>query len=386
VLVASQIAVSLVLLIVGGLFARTLDRARTVDLGFSAENVLMAKVDFPPLTHDAARRSSYYRDARDRVAALPGVRDAAWITGVPFGYEMNSVELEVEGRPATPGRNPVTFSVTVGAEYFAAAGVAVVSGRPFDRRDDAGAQETAVINQTLADTLWPGENPLGRRVKMLRPAGPEVEVIGVVRDGKYVFLWEAPRGMLFRPLAQAQPTLSTLEVFTDGNPELHATAVQAALQSIDPDVPVFAVQTMSDYLEYGSAFLMFRIGALFTGVFGAIGLLLASIGLYGVVAYDVAQRTHEIGVRKALGAVGSDILREVAWRSAWLVVPGAIVGLAIAAALGIAVRAMLLDVSPFDPATYARTTMVLLAVSALAALLPARRAARANPVDTLRAE
>jgi putative ABC transport system permease protein len=280
----------------------------------------------------------------------------------------------------------VTFSVTVGAEYFAAAGVAVVSGRPFDRRDDAGAQETAVINQTLADTLWPGENPLGRRVKMLRPAGPEVEVIGVVRDGKYVFLWEAPRGMLFRPLAQAQPTLSTLEVFTDGNPELHATAVQAALQSIDPDVPVFAVQTMSDYLEYGSAFLMFRIGALFTGVFGAIGLLLASIGLYGVVAYDVAQRTHEIGVRKALGAVGSDILREVAWRSAWLVVPGAIVGLAIAAALGIAVRAMLLDVSPFDPATYARTTMVLLAVSALAALLPARRAARANPVDTLRAE
>jgi predicted permease len=384
-LVASQIAVSLVLLIVGGLFARTLDRARTVDLGFRSENVLLAKVDFPPVTHDALRRAAYYRDARDRVAALPGVRDAAWISGVPFGYEMNSVELDVEGRPAKPGQRPVTFSVTVGPEYFAAAGVSVFSGRAFDRRDAAGAPATAVINETLARTLWPGEDPLGRRVR-IAPSGPDVEVVGVARDGKYVFLWEAPRGMLFRPLAQTDPTVATLEVVTDGRPELAASAVQAALQAIDPDVPVFAVQTMADYLEYGSAFLMFRIGALFTGVFGAIGLLLASIGLYGVVAYDVAQRTHEIGVRKALGALDADILREVAWRSARLVVPGAAAGAALAAALGWTVRDMLLDVSPLDPATYARTTLVLLAVSALAALLPDRRAAHANPVDTLRGE
>jgi putative ABC transport system permease protein len=385
VLVGAQIAVSLVLLVVGGLFARTLDRARTADLGIRVDNVLNAKVDFPPQTHDPVRRAAYYRDARDRVAALPGVRNAAWITGVPFGYEMNSVEVEVAGRPGGPGQNPVTFSVSVGPEYFAAASVAIVSGRGFDARDAAGAPETAVINETLARTLWPADNPLGRRLT-LRPSGPEVEVVGVARDGKYVFLWEAPRGMLFRPLPQTNPTLATLEVVTAGRPELAATAVQAALQAVDPEVPVFAVQTMQDYLEYGSAFLMFRIGALFTGVFGAIGLLLASIGLYGVVAYDVAQRTHEIGVRKALGALGADILREVAWRSARLVIPGAIAGAAIAAALGWTVRTMLLDVSPFDPATYARTTFVLLAVSALAALLPARRAASANPVDTLRGE
>ena len=384
-LVASQVAVSLVLLIVGGLFARTLDRARQADIGIRSDNILMAKVDFPPATHDADQRAAYYRDARDRVAALPGVRDAAWISGVPFGYDMYSVELEVPGRPAVPGQNPVTFTVSVDAEYFAAAGVAIVRGRPFDRRDAAGTPATAVINETLARTLWPGEDPIGRRLT-LPPSGVPVEVVGVARDGKYVFLWESPRSMMFRPLAQVHPGVATLEVVTAGPPEQAATTVQAAMQAIDPDVPVFAVQTMSDYLEYGSAFLLYRIGALFTGVFGVIGLLLASIGLYGVIAYDVTQRTHEIGVRMALGALRADILREVAWRGAWLVVPGAIAGVALAAGLGWNLRTMLLDVSPFDPATYVRTIVVLLAVSVLAALLPARRAAGANPVDTLRGD
>jgi predicted permease len=345
----------------------------------------MAKVDFPPHTHDADRRGAYYREARERVAALPGVREAAWISGVPFGYEMNSIELQAEGRPAEPGRNPVTFSASVDPEYFAAARVAILAGRGFDRRDAAGAPATVVINQTLASTLWPGEDPLGRRITLL-PSGAEAEVVGVARDGKYVFLWETPRPMLFRPLPQTRPTVATLEVVTNGPPEHAASAVLAALQAHDPDVPVFGVQSMTEYLEFGSAFLMFRLGALFTGVFGVVGLLLASIGLYGVVSFDVGQRTHEIGVRMALGARRDAVLGEILRRATRLVVPGTLAGIAMAAGLGRWLRTMLMDVSPFDPATYLWTAGLLLAVSLAATLLPAARAASANPIETLRAE
>jgi putative ABC transport system permease protein len=386
VLVIGQVAVSLVLLIVGGLFVKTLERARSADLGFRADHILLATVDLPGTTYAADRRAPYYREARERVAALPGVHQTAWISGPPFSFEQDLVAFRLEGQPAgVDGRERSTFSVRVTPEYFSAARVAIVAGRPFDARDTSDARSVAVINETLARQAWPGEDPLGKRLRIAQDAGP-VEVVGVARDGKYVLLWEAPRAMLFQPLAQQAPASATLEIVTAGAPEDMANAVRAALRTIDPDVPAYAVQSMADRLEHGNAFLLFRVGALLTGIFGALGLVLASIGLYGVVAYDVTQRTHEIGVRMALGALRADILREVLSRGAWFAASGTILGLAIAAGLAQLLRTMLLGVSPFDPLTYGGTALLLLAVCLLASFVPARRASTVSPMDALRAD
>jgi predicted permease len=343
-------------------------------------------VDLSRATFTTARRRAYYRDARERVAALPGVRGAAWISGVPFGFDQDQTAVHPEGAAAArQDQDRVSLNVSVTPEYFAAAGVAFVSGRAFDGRDTADAPPVAIVNDTLARQLWPGANPIGRRVQ-LAESGTVVEVIGVVKDGKYILLWEAPRAMLFQPLAQATPDSATLELVTAGAPIDAGHAVRVALQAVDPDVPVYRFQSMADYLEYGQAFLIFRIGALFAGVFGAMGLILASIGLYGVVSYDITQRTHEIGVRMALGALRADILREVISRGARLAVPGALLGMAIAAGVARMLRMLFLDVSPFDPFTYGGTAVALLAVCLLASFMPALRAASASPLEALRAD
>jgi macrolide transport system ATP-binding/permease protein len=384
-LVVAQIAVSLVLLIVGGLFVRTLGRARSADVGFRSDHVLMARVDLSRETYTPARRRAYYRDARERIAVLPGVRAVAWISGVPFGFNQDQTQVEAEGGPTSredQKRESLNVSVTPG--YFSAAGVALVSGRAFDDRDAANAPPVAVINETLARQLWPDTHPLGRRMRL--GSNTSVEVVGVVKGGKYILLWEAPRPMIFRPLEQQTPASASIEVVTTGAPTELAHAVRVALQAIDPDAPSHRFQAMADYLEYGQAFIIFRIGALFASLFGVLGLILASIGLSGVVAYDTTQRTHEIGVRMALGALRADILREVITRAARLAAPGAIVGIAIAAGLARLLRTLLLGVSPFDPLTYGGTAALLIAVCLFASFVPALRAASASPLDALRAD
>ena len=385
-LIVAQIAVSLVLLIVGGLFVKALERARNLDLGFRSDHVLLADVDLPRRSYTAAKRTTYYREAHERIAALPGVRAAAWISAPPFSFGMDQTALQPDGEPAPPpGQERLSFTVTVTPEYFAAAQVALVSGRAFDDRDTADAPPVAIVNQTLARQLWPDRDPLGRRVRLAR-TGTMAEVVGVVKDGKYVVVWEAPRAMLFQPMAQDAPSSATLEVVTAGSPVDLANAVRTTLQAIDPDVPAYRLKSMDEYLQYGSAFLLFRVGALLTGAFGVLGLILSSIGLYGVVAFDVAQRTHEIGVRMALGAPRAGILREVVVRAAWLAGSGAVLGVAIAAGLTQMLRPMLLGVSPLDPMTYARTALLLMTICLLAALVPARRAAAASPLEALRAD
>lgn len=385
-LVIAQIAVSLVLLIVGGLFVKALERARNVDLGFNSDRVLTARVDLSLTKYGEERRRAYYREVIDGVATLPGVRAAAWISALPFGFDQDQTALQPEGRAALPqGHEPVSLKVSVSPEYFATAGVALASGRPFDARDTVGAPPVGIVNHALAQQLWPGENPVGRRVRLL-PKGTLVEVIGVMNTGKYILLWEAPRSMLFLPLAQETPSSATLELVTAGAPTDLANSLRATLRAIDPNVPVHRMQSMADYLEYGQAFLIFRIGVWLTGIFGVLGLILASIGLYGVVAYDITQRTHEIGVRMALGALSTDILREVVSRGARLAVPGALLGMAMAAGVAWMLRTLLLGVSPFDPLTYGGTALLLIVVCLLSSFVPARRAATASPLEALRAD
>ena len=223
---------------------------------------------------------------------------------------------------------PESFSVSVTPEYFAVARLPILAGRPFDDRDTAEAPPVVIINETLAERLWPAEDAVGRRITFTANlsetdsfANTHAEVVGIAKTGKYVLLWEAPRAMLFQPLAQATPSAATLEVLTAGAPGAFASQVRAAMRSVDQAVPIYRMQSMSDYLEQGQALLLFRIGVLLTGIFGSCGLMLASIGLYGVVAYDVSRRTREIGVRIALGALRADILHDVVARAARLAVP-----------------------------------------------------------------
>jgi putative ABC transport system permease protein len=384
-LVVSQVATSIVLLVVGGLFVKTLDRARNTDLGFRSDRVLTARVDLSVSAYDDTRRRVFYRETIERVTNIAGVRMAAWISALPFGYDQGATTLAPEGEvPSAGGQDHLSFSVSVTPEYFALANLVPVAGRAFDARDAADAPRVVIVNEALAGRLWPGQRAVGRRIRLGN--GPLVEVVGVVKTGKYVFLWEAPRAMLFRPLAQDTPVSATLEVWTANSPMDVAGEVQTTLRAIDPMVPVYRMNSMANYLEQGQAFLLFRIGALLTGIFGSLGLLLASIGLYGVVAYDVSQRRREIGVRLALGALRADILREVIERSARLAIPGAVIGIALAATIAWSLRTLLMGVSPFDPATYGFTALVLLLVSLLASFVPARHAATASPLDALRAE
>ncbi len=202
-LVVAQVAVSLVLLIVGGLFVRTLERARSVDLGIRVDRVLLTTVDLPRLTYPAEARAAYYRNARGRVAALPGVSAAAWISGPPFSFEQDQEAVQRADRPRpADGQGHSTLSIRVTPEYFQAARVAILEGRGFDDRDVDDARPVTIVNETLARQLWPGESPLGKHLRMPQVAEP-VEVVGIAKDGRYILLWEAPRPLLFLPLAQA---------------------------------------------------------------------------------------------------------------------------------------------------------------------------------------
>ena len=254
------------------------------------------------------------------------------------------------------------MNVSVTPEYFAAAGVALVSGRavrrPRYRRRD---RRSPIVNETLARQLWPDESRLERRDARSIPRARWSRSIGVVKDGKYILLWEAPRAMLFRPLAQATPASATLEVVTAGAPDRpRERGARRRCTRSTRTCPRYRFQSMADYLEYGQAFLIFRIGALFAGIFGVLGLILASIGLYGVVAYDITQRTHEIGVRMALGALRADILREVLARGARLAVRARCSAWRSPPAWHRLLRTLLLGVSPFDPLTYGGTAVLLI--------------------------
>ena len=385
-LVVAQIAVSIVLLVVGGLFLKTLERARNIDLGFRADHLLTARVDLSLSEYDENRRRAYYHDVTDRVALVSGVRNVAWISALPFGYDHGVATVAAgEVIPTAHEDQPESLSISVTPEYFAVARLPILAGRPFDDHDTAEAPPVVIINETLAERLWPAQDAVGRRITFTA-TNTHAEVVGIAKTGKYVLLWEAPRAMLFQPFAQATPSAATLEVLTAGAPAGFASQIRAAMRSVDPTVPIYRMQSMSDYLEQGQALLLFRIGVLLTGIFGSCGLMLASIGLYGVVAYDVSRRTREIGVRIALGAVRADILRDVVAGAARLAVPGALLGVAIAAAVAWPLRTLFLGVSPFDPLTYGVTALVLVSISLLAAILPARRAAGANPLDALRAD
>ena len=277
----------------------------------------------------------------------------------------------------------MTAQADISPEYFATARVRLVEGRSFDAGDRAGSKPVVIINETLADQFWPGQRPIGRA---LIADGDRVEVVGVVQNGKYQNVGEAPRGAVFRPVAQTSPTTATVAIRTSGPPVDLARAVRHALQQADPDVAVYDVRSMTEHLDNGNAFFPFRMAAFMTSLFGSMGLLLASVGLYGMIAYHVGQRTQEIGVRMALGARAGDIIRDVLSRGGRFALIGIAIGVVLAAGLAQLLKGLLLGVSPFDPVTYAAVAALLIVICLVASFVPARRATTVDPLVALRAD
>ncbi|HYM09138.1 MAG TPA: ABC transporter permease [Bryobacterales bacterium] len=386
-LVVAQVAGSVMLLIVAGLFVRSLGRAEHMYLGFDPNGVLAVMLDPHEIDYDQPRTNAFYRQLEDRVRAMPGVQSASLSFTVPLTYLSKGGAIYVEGHPLTPGQQPPTVSFnSIDPAYIETMRVPLLEGRAFRESDQETAPPVAIVNQTMARKFWPNEDPIGKRFSLKSAGGPFIGVVGLARDGQYLFLSPEPQPYFYLPLAQSYSSLRTLEVRSAVPPESLITGVQEQIRKLAPDLPVLNIGTMQQTVHGLAGLFLFRLAATLAAVMGMLGLLLAIVGVYGVVSFAVSQRTHEIGVRMALGAERGDIVKLVARQGLALVVAGVVSGLAAASALARAMTKLLIGVSATDPMTYATVAILLAAVTLLACWIPARRALRVDPMVALRHE
>ena len=387
VLVVAQVGGSLVLLIVAGLFVRTLFRAQRAYLGFDPNNVLNLTLDPREVGYDEARTKSFYRDLEARVRALPGVQSASLASSVPMGNGNYGSSIYIEGHTLAPGQQPpVVIYNRVDAPYFDTMRVPLLRGRAFRENDDEKAPLVAIVNQTMARQFWPNEDPLGKRFSLKSATGPFVEIVGLTGDGRYVFIGWDKEPYFFVPLAQNYTGYRTLQIRSSVPPENLITQVQSAVQVLDPNMPVSDVQTMWQSLSGGNGFFIFRVGAILAASIGILGLTLAVVGVYGVVSFAASQRTREIGIRMALGADQRDILRLVLPQGLMLVMGGVLAGVLLAWALTRSMVTLLIGVSPTDALTFVTATLLLGGIGLWACYAPARRAMHLEPTVALRHE
>ena len=388
ILVVAQVAGSIVLLIVAGLFTRSLERAQRMDLGFNPARVLNVTMDPHEAGYNDAQAREFYRNLLLRVRALPGVQSASVAFSFPTGQFMDNDAVYVEGHFPGRGEAAPTIAVNhVSPGYFATMQIPILRGRAFLDSDSAEAPRVAVINQTMAHQLWPGEDALGRRFRKNGDSGPLVEVVGIARDSKYQDLFAKSVPYFYLPLAQTNISLETLQVRTQGPPEAVMRSVEDQVHNLAPGLPVFGAETMEQALNGGvSGFYSLHLGAYLAAALGLLGFILAILGVYGVVSYSTSQRTHEIGVRVALGARPSDILRIVFRQALAIVAVGALIGILAALGLTRAMASFLYVVSAHDPLTYLGVTTLIAGVTLAACYIPARRAMRVDPMEALRYE
>jgi putative ABC transport system permease protein len=322
-----------------------------------------------------------HRRIVERVREVPGVRSATLVRALPFSGNGGSAELEIVGQPA-PEKPPRARANTADPAYFETMGIPLLRGRAFTERDVEGAPPVVVVSRMFAERHWPGADPVGRQIRFLGRKPPLVaEVIGVVGDTKQYGLDESDLGFVYGAQAQNHHIFNTLAVRTAGNPMQLATAVRAAVWSVDPEQPVWKIRTQQALIERSKGTPRF-LAQLMAG-YAALALLLAAVGLYGVTSYSVTQRTREIGLRMALGAETADVLRIVLRRALLLAGIGLAIGMAGALALGRVVQSLLFATSPADAVTLVGVALLLLAVAGLASYLPARRATRVDPTVAL---
>ncbi len=386
-LVVFQVAGSMILLVAGGLFIRSMSSAESADLGFRADHVLTLSLDTIQAGMGRTRSDEFYRELERRVRAMPSVESAGLAYSIPLGYYSNGDRVIAEGQTLPPGEKGLIAGYNaIGTDYLRTMRTPLLRGREFTESDTENSRPVAVINDTMAKKLWPGQDAIGKRFSSKGPKGPYIEVVGITPTGKYGFLFEDPEPYFYEPLSQSYQSLRVLFVRTAAPPASMGVTLQKEIHAIDPAMPVFEPITMEEMIAGGNGFFLVRMGAMFAGVLGGLGLLLAVVGVYGVVSYSATQRTHEIGVRMALGAQRGDILRMVLRQGIALVGMG--IGLGAAAALGLGrfLANFLFGIRSYDPLTYGGVTLLLILVAALACLIPARRATRVDPIVALRYE
>ncbi|MCC6860221.1 MAG: ABC transporter permease [Bryobacterales bacterium] len=383
-LVAGQVALSVVLVVGAGLFVRTLANAYAADPTFRPEEVLLTDLDVASAGYDERRGGALYAQLLERVRALPGVRAAALVFVVPLGGRRGGTNVETG--PDETGRRKkvqVGFNV-VSPGYFRTVGIPVVRGRDFNASDRPGAAPVALINEEMARRLFPGREPLGVQFRVEWPPAGLVEVVGVVRDGRFRSYRSEIEPTVYLPLAQRFLRSMNLEVRGTGGVERLLPAVRRELAALDPDFPLTGAQTLAAHFD--NALSQERLTASLLSGLGLLALALAAIGIYGMLSYATAQRTREIGVRMALGAAGGRVRRVVLGRLLRLIAIGLGVGMAAAYPLARLVRSRLFGVEPGDPLVYLAAAAVLIAAGLLAGYVPARRASRVDPVVALRCE
>jgi putative ABC transport system permease protein len=385
-LVVAQVAVCFVLLVAGALFMRSLGQAEHANFGFRPEGVLNVQMDVAQLGYPESKGRAFFDEVQRRVARIVGVEDLAFAFSVPMGYVRSSSRLDVEGRPVAPGERPTAGRNIVSPRYFTTMGIPIEGGRSFADVDNERSRPVAIVNRRLAEMLWPGQDAIGRRLSQAGPHGPWLEVVGVTGTGKYRFLFEDPQPYFYVPLAQEYSALRVLHVRTTLSPEALATAVEHEIQGLEPNLPLYDVQSMKKALDGGYGLFAVRTGALFATILALLGLSLALVGLYGMVSYMTSERTHEIGVRIALGANPKNIATMVIGDGARLTVAGTVIGLIGAFVLARVLARLLFDVAPTDPTSFALASLCVLIVTLVATYVPARRAMRVDPVVALRSE
>ncbi len=383
--VTAQVALSVVLLIIAGLLIRSLQRANRIDPGFRIEHALTIPLNLALLRYPETAGQNFYRDLLARVQAQPGVERASLVKFAPLGSAFAQYQVIPESQN---NRHPEAEISTgfnlVGPNYFKTMETQLLRGRDFSDADQKGTSGVVVVNAALAARLWPDADPIGKRLSLNGPAGPFLEVIGVARDAKYRWLGERAQPYVYRPVLQSFDPMMTLVVRTAGEPHSVATAIREQIRALDPKLPVADMKPMQAQLDL--SLLPSRLAAWTLGGFGILALLLAGLGIYGVVSYAVAQRTREIGVRMALGASETNVLRLVLREGLLVIGIGVSAGLMLAAVVTRLITGFLYGVGATDPLTFVGVPILLSLVAIAASFVPARRATKVDPIVALRFE
>jgi putative ABC transport system permease protein len=389
-LVMVEVALSVVLLVAAALLLRSFGELRNVNPGVSIDRVLTAGLSLPEARYAKREQvSAFARQLVDRLQALPGVRSAGLVSCLPVAGYCGDRIFNIDGRPQPPGEFIYALNRTVSPGYFAAAGIPLLQGRTLTEQDNNGMDEkhprdsAVVISQSMARKFWPNQDAVGQRIRFGDDPTPHYRVVGIVGDVR-IRLDEDPQPCMYMPLYEGYETGFYALIHTASDPLPLAGAVRQAIGSLDPDIPAFEIRTMAAVLDESAARRQFT--ALLLGLFAALALVLAAVGLYGVLSYAVAQRTAEIGIRMALGAAHSQVRRLILLEGLRPALAGVILGMLGAAWATQFLRTLLFGVSPSDPATFIAVPLVLLSVAIAACAIPAWRATRVDPATALRSE